>query len=58
MGTGERILKRIMSWNVNGLRAVHRKGFKDWLEGCGAGSGARAAGAANGTGIVPEGPGK
>ena len=22
---------RILSWNVNGLRAVHRKGFLDWL---------------------------
>jgi len=22
---------RILSWNVNGIRAVHRKGFKDWL---------------------------
>jgi len=24
-------LTRIVSWNVNGLRAVHRKGFLDWL---------------------------
>jgi exodeoxyribonuclease-3 len=23
---------RIVSWNVNGLRAVHRKGFLDWLK--------------------------
>ncbi len=22
---------RLLSWNVNGLRAVHRKGFLDWL---------------------------
>lgn len=27
---------KICSWNVNGLRAVHRKGFAEWLEGCGA----------------------
>lgn len=27
---------RIASWNVNGLRACARKGFADWLEGCGA----------------------
>ena len=27
---------RIISWNVNGLRAAARKGFLDWLEGCGA----------------------
>jgi len=26
----------IASWNVNGLRACHRKGFGDWLDGCGA----------------------
>ena len=25
-------MKRIfLSWNVNGLRAVEKKGFKDWL---------------------------
>ncbi|MDO5835395.1 MAG: exodeoxyribonuclease III [Methanobacterium sp.] len=24
---------RILSWNVNGIRAVHRKGFKEWLMG-------------------------
>ncbi|MFZ5427386.1 MAG: exodeoxyribonuclease III [Thermodesulfobacteriota bacterium] len=24
------------SWNVNGLRAVVQKGFREWLEGCGA----------------------
>jgi exodeoxyribonuclease-3 len=23
---------RILSWNVNGLRAVHKKGFLDWLK--------------------------
>ena len=23
---------RILSWNVNGLRAIHRKGFLDWLK--------------------------
>ena len=22
---------RILSWNVNGIRAVHRKGFREWL---------------------------
>ena len=27
---------RICSWNVNGLRAVHKKGFEGWLEHCGA----------------------
>ena len=27
---------RIISWNVNGIRACHRKGFGDWLDGCGA----------------------
>ncbi|MGM0575901.1 MAG: exodeoxyribonuclease III [Myxococcota bacterium] len=27
---------RILSWNVNGLRACVRKGFLGWLEGCGA----------------------
>lgn len=27
---------RIVSWNVNGLRAVARRGFRDWLEECGA----------------------
>ncbi|MEC7521894.1 MAG: exodeoxyribonuclease III [Myxococcota bacterium] len=27
---------RIASWNVNGLRAVTRKGFRDWLDGVGA----------------------
>jgi len=25
---------RILSWNVNGLRAAVRKGFMDWLEDC------------------------
>ena len=24
-------LIRILSWNVNGIRAVHKKGFVDWL---------------------------
>ena len=24
-------MKRLFSWNVNGLRAVHKKGFLDWL---------------------------
>ena len=27
---------RIISWNVNGLRACARKGFSDWLDGSGA----------------------
>lgn len=27
---------RVASWNVNGLRACTRKGFSDWLTGCGA----------------------
>jgi exodeoxyribonuclease-3 len=27
---------RILSWNVNGLRACAKKGFRDWLQGCGA----------------------
>ncbi|MEZ4267233.1 MAG: exodeoxyribonuclease III [Myxococcota bacterium] len=27
---------RIVSWNVNGLRACGSKGFADWLAGCGA----------------------
>ncbi len=27
---------KIASWNVNGLRACHRKGFGDWLDDCGA----------------------
>ena len=26
---------RVISWNVNGLRACGRKGFRQWLEGCG-----------------------
>ena len=25
---------RVMSWNVNGLRAAAGKGFLDWLAGC------------------------
>ena len=24
---------RVISWNVNGLRAVHKKGFLDWFSG-------------------------
>ena len=27
---------RILSWNVNGLRACVRKGFHDFLDSCGA----------------------
>jgi len=27
---------RILCWNVNGLRACAKKGFRDWLHGCGA----------------------
>ncbi len=27
---------RVVSWNVNGLRAVAKRGFLDWLEGSGA----------------------
>jgi exodeoxyribonuclease-3 len=27
---------RILSWNVNGLRACAKKGFSNWLEGSGA----------------------
>jgi len=27
---------RILSWNVNGLRACERQGFSSWLAGCGA----------------------
>ena len=27
---------RIVSWNVNGLRACAKKGFGAWLDGCGA----------------------
>ena len=26
---------RVFSWNINGLRAVLKKGFLDWAEGCG-----------------------
>lgn len=26
---------RVLSWNVNGLRACARKGFLDWLQSCG-----------------------
>ena len=24
---------RVLSWNVNGLRAAHKKGFLDWFSG-------------------------
>lgn len=27
---------KIISWNVNGIRAVEKKGFTDWLLSCGA----------------------
>ncbi len=27
---------KLISWNVNGIRAVQKKGFVDWLEACGA----------------------
>jgi exodeoxyribonuclease-3 len=27
---------RVLSWNVNGIRAVYKKGFLDWLESTGA----------------------
>ena len=23
---------RLISWNVNGIRAVHKKGFLDWFD--------------------------
>ena len=26
---------KILSWNVNGLRAVLQKNFQDWLSACG-----------------------
>jgi len=29
-------MTEILSWNVNGIRAVERKGFLSWLAGCGA----------------------
>ena len=32
MNSGKKTL-RLMSWNVNGLRALHKKGFLDWLAG-------------------------
>jgi exodeoxyribonuclease-3 len=28
-------MKRIYSWNVNGIRAAEKKGFVDWLQNCG-----------------------
>ena len=27
---------KLMSWNVNGIRALEKKGFSNWLQGCGA----------------------
>jgi exodeoxyribonuclease III len=27
---------KLMSWNVNGIRALEKKGFSEWLQGCGA----------------------
>ncbi len=30
------IRMKIISWNVNGIRAVEKKGFVSWLENCGA----------------------
>ena len=27
---------KLVSWNVNGLRAVYKKGFLSWLQKCGA----------------------
>ena len=27
---------KLMSWNVNGIRALEKKGFSDWLQGAGA----------------------
>ncbi|MCK5803133.1 MAG: exodeoxyribonuclease III [Lentisphaeria bacterium] len=29
-------MQTVISWNVNGVRAVQKKGFCEWLEGCGA----------------------
>jgi exodeoxyribonuclease-3 len=29
-------MKTVISWNVNGIRSVERKGFLPWLEACGA----------------------
>ncbi|MBW2500574.1 MAG: endonuclease/exonuclease/phosphatase family protein, partial [Deltaproteobacteria bacterium] len=29
-------VRRIYSWNVNGIRAAARKGLPDWIRGCGA----------------------
>ena len=34
--THAEVCLRIVSWNVNGLRACIQKGFVDWLGGCGA----------------------
>ena len=30
---GDKTTLRLMSWNVNGLRALHKKGLLDWLAG-------------------------
>ncbi len=27
---------KLLSWNVNGIRALEKKGFSNWLQGCGA----------------------
>jgi exodeoxyribonuclease-3 len=27
---------KLISWNVNGIRALEKKGFAQWLQGCGA----------------------
>jgi exodeoxyribonuclease III len=27
---------KLLSWNVNGIRAMEKKGFSSWLQGCGA----------------------
>ena len=27
---------KLLSWNVNGIRALEKKGFSNWLWGCGA----------------------
>ena len=29
-------MKRIISWNVNGIRAAEKKGFLDWIAASGA----------------------
>ena len=30
----ENTVKSVISWNVNGIRAVEKKGFVSWLAGC------------------------